>query len=238
MTKARLVPAMVLLVTGCGLVNELQNFKGINFQLPVRKYSVSTEDPQWHSPPDTFVSIPPISCGPTGVVSDCCNPPYPLPKFDCTTVPLACDGGVCSLKFAYEQVQAVDLAKEVPSLSSSKGQIFSEMTLKTIDLTIEENTLNVSLPPVDIYLAPASIMTASNPAAKKIGTMSSKPAGFTGPDTIVLDDASQKLFSMFANDFQTPFNIIISTNVVYRSGGPVPKGKIAFAVGGKVAAKF
>jgi hypothetical protein len=238
MTKARLIPAMFLFLAGCGLVNELKDFKGINFQLPVRKYSVSTDDPQWHAPPETFTSIPPISCGSGGVVADCCNPPPPFPNFGCDKVPLACDGGVCSLKFAYEQVQAVDLAKEVPSLSSSGGQIFSSMTLTTIDLTVDENSLNVTLPPVDIYLAPASANTASDPGAKKIGTMSSKAAGFTGPDTIKLDDAAQKLFSMFANDFRTPFNIIISTNVVYRSGGPVPKGKISFSVGGKVAAKF
>jgi hypothetical protein len=236
MTKVRLYPVMLLLLASCGLVNELENFKGINFQLPIRKYSVSTDDPQWHAPPDT--GIPAISCGAGGIVADCCNPPAPFPTIPCAQYPLACDGGVCSLKFAYEQVQAVDLAKDVPSLSSSKGQIFSSMTLTTIDIVVDENTMNVTLPPVDIYLAPASAMTASNSGAKKIGSMSSKPAGFTGPDTIKLDDAAQKLFSMFANDFQTPFNIIISTNVVYRSGGPVPKGKISFSVGGKVAAKF
>jgi hypothetical protein len=237
MIKARYLAAIVLFAASCGLVNELENFKGINFQLPVRKYAVSTDDMQWETPPQDFTQIPPISCGAGGLVMDCCNPPPPLPMF-CTQVPLVCDGGYCTLKFVYEQTQTVDLAKEVPSLANSKGQIFSEMTLTTIDITIDENTLNVTLPPVDIYLAPMNVTTGSDPRAQKIGTMAMKAAGFVGPDTIMLDDAAKKLFSNYAHDFQTPFNILMSTTVVYKSGAPVPKGKIAFSVGGKVSAKF
>jgi hypothetical protein len=226
----------LVLFAGCGLIDELQNFKGINFQLPDRKYSVSTDDPNWHPPP--IDGVPAISCGPGGIVMDCCVPPAPLPAIDCTRSPLACEAGTCALKFVYDQVQAIDLAKEVPSLANSKGTIFSQVLLKTIDVGIDTNTMNVTLPPVNIYLAPAAVRTSGDPAAKRIGMISMKSPGYTGTETITLDDAAQQLFSMYARDFQTPFNIIIATEVVMRAGSPIPKGRLDFRVGGKVEAKF
>src|SRR5262249_27350704 len=149
--------------------------KGINFQLPDRKYSVSTDDPSWHPPP--LDGVPEITCGAGGIVMDCCTPPAPLPAIDCTRSPLSCQAGSCALAFSYDQVQAIDLAREVPSLASSKGQIFSQVLLKTIDIGIDTNTMNVTLPPVNIYLAPASVMSATSPMARKVATVSMKTPG-------------------------------------------------------------
>jgi|tagenome__1003787_1003787.scaffolds.fasta_scaffold20822138_1 hypothetical protein len=224
------------LVSACGLIHELENFKGINFDLPERKYSVSTDDPSWKSPP--LDGVPAVSCGAGGLVMDCCTPPPPLPAIDCARSPLACDAGNCALEFTYDQVQGVNLAKEVPSLASSKGQIFSQVLLKTIDVTIDTNSMNVSLPPVNVYLAPASVTSSTSPMAKKVATLSMKTPGYTGAETVPLDEAAQQLFSMYARDYQTPFNIIISTQVVLKAGSPIPKGKLDFRVGGRVEAKF
>jgi hypothetical protein len=230
------VVGALALCSACGLINELENFKGINFQLPERKYSVSTDDPRWRPPP--IDGVPAITCGDGGIVMDCCAPPAPLPAIDCTRSPLSCQAGTCALSFTYDQVQVIDLAREVPSLANSKGQVFSQVLLKTIDIGIDSNTMNVTLPPVNIYLAPASVMTASNPMAKKVATVSMKTPGFTGMESIPLDDAAQQLFSGYARDFQTPFNIIISTDVVLKAGSVIPKGQLDFRVGGKVEAKF
>jgi hypothetical protein len=228
--------ASLLLLSGCGLINELDNFKGINFQLPERKYTVSTEDPSWHAPPSG--GVPAITCGAGGMVMDCCNPGAPVPPIDCTSSPLFCEAGACALKFNYDQVQMVDLAMEVPSLANSKGQIFSEVLLKTIDVAIDTNTMNVPLPPVKIYLAPASVTTGANPEAKRVATLSMRAPGFVGMESVPLDAAAQQLFSMYARDYQTPFNIIISTEVVLKSGSVTPAGRLDFRVGGKVEAKF
>jgi hypothetical protein len=226
-----------LALSGCGLINELENWKGVNFQLPERKYSVSTDDPNWHPPP--IDGVPAITCGAGGIVMDCCIPPSPLPAIDCTRSPLSCDAnGTCALTFTYDQVQLIDLAREVPSLASSKGTIFSQVLLKSIDVGIDTNTMNVTLPPVNIFLAPSTVSSAGNPAAKKVATVSMKTPGYTGTESVPLDDAAQQLFSMYARDFQTPFNIIISTDVVIAAGSVVPKGRLDFRVGGKVEAKF
>jgi hypothetical protein len=226
--------ALVLAVGGCGLLSELDKLKSVGFQLPERSYSVSTSDPQWKMPPATF---PPVSCGdaPSALTKDCCAAPgVPV---DCARTPLTCEENVCALKFKYEQVQKVDLVMEVPSLASFKGQIFSDVVLKQIDLKIDNN-MNVTLPPVYLYVAPANVMTASHQDAKRIATLPMKAPGFKGMESIPLDSEAQRIFSGFARDFQTPYNIIVSTTILIKGGTPAPMGKLDLVVSGKVEAKL
>jgi hypothetical protein len=226
----------VLLVGGCGLLSELDKLKSINFDLPPRSYSVSTSDPQWKMPPATF---PMVSCGdgPSAQTKDCCSALPGMPPLDCSRAPLTCEESVCALKFPYEQVQKVDLVQEVPALASVKGQIFSDVFLKQIDLTID-NSMNVTLPPVYLYLAPANVTSASHKDARRIATIPMKPPGFKGMESIPLDAEAQRTFSTFAKDFQTPFNIIISTTILIKGGTPAPMGKLDVTVGGKAEAKL
>jgi len=227
---------LALAVGGCGLLSELDKLKSVTFQLPQRSYSVSTSDPQWKTPPAMF---PIVSCGdgPNALTKDCCATPPGVPPLDCSRAPLTCEENACALKFKYEQVQKVDLVMEVPSLASFKGQIFSDVFLKQIDLGID-NSMNVTLPPVYLYLAPASVNTASHPDAKRMATLPMKAPGFKGMESIQLDSEAQRIFSGFARDFQTPFNLIISTTILIRGGTPAPMGKLDLTVSGKVEAKL
>lgn len=213
---------------GCGLLDALDKFKGITFQLPSRMYTVTTEDPRWRSPPPG--GVPPVPCG--GGLGDCCAPPI-----SCSQFPLMCDEGKCALKFSYEEVSKVDLAKDAPELAAHKGDIFSTVTLKQIDLQID-NGLNVALPTIELYVAPASVTSHTGNGAKRIGTIPRQPAAFKGTVQLPLDDAGQQAFSNFARDFQTPFNFIMSASVVIKSGEPTPMGKIVVVVSGAVEAKF
>jgi hypothetical protein len=232
----RLSWALAFTVSGCGLLSELDKLKGVTFQLPERSYSVSTSDPQWKMPPATF---PIVSCGdaPNALTKDCCTAPPGVPPLDCSRGMLSCEENACALKFTYEQVQKVDLVMEVPTLASFKGQIFSDVFLRQVDLTID-NGMNVTLPPVYLYVAPASVTTASHKDAKRIATLPMKAPGFKGMESIPLDSEAQRTFSGFARDFQTPFNIIISTTVLIKGGTPAPMGKLDLVVSGKVEAKL
>lgn len=232
--RARRISLCVALIlfSGCGLINALDKLKNITFMLPKRMYSVSTDDPTWKAPPAG--GIPAVPCGPGGLVADCCMP-APGTMLDCVRSPLVCAENKCALKFLFEQVKLVDLAMEVPSLAQFKGQIFSQVLLKEINLELD-NQMNVATPPVGLYVAPMNVMTAADPNAKKLATLPSKPAGFKGPVTVPLDDAAQQAFSAFAKDFQTPFNIILSTDILVKSGDPVPMGKIDLTVSGTVQA--
>ena len=224
--------AAVLLASassGCGLIDQLGDLKNIKFDLPKQMYSVNTMDPRWKEPPPT--GIPDVQCGPPpgGVIMDCCMPQGQM--IDCARYPLTCEASKCTLKFPYEQVQTIDLARTVPQLKTA-GQIFSRVTLTELELGIT-NDLNVSLPAVDLFVGPAAAMSGTHAMAKKIASIPSKPAGYRGIETYKIEVEAQNAFSNYARDVQTPFNLIMSTTMVVPSGTQVPKGKVDLVVGGK-----
>ncbi len=234
--KIKLVVAHALLLAGagCGLL-DLASFHGVTFQLPSKSYSVSTTDPRWKGAPPG--GIPPLSCGPTGAIPDCCKPGGGI-TIDCLKYPLKCDtGGFCAISFSYEIAQVIDLAKEVPDLGQVKGSLLTKVLLKTISITID-NSLNMATPPVDLYVAPKAVTSGTDPKASKIGTIPSKPAGFKGTETITVQTAAQEAFSTYAKDFQTPFNILAATSVLVKSGSPTPMGKLDLTMTGTVEAQF
>ena len=159
------------------------------------------------------------------------------PGVDCSRSPLVCENERCALKFKYEEVQQVNLAKDVPELKPYNGSIFSQVLLKQIDLDVT-NHMNITTPVVDLYLAPQNVTSASMPGAQKIGSIPTQPPGTMARVTVPLDANAQQAFSSFAKDFQTPFNIITSTGIVVKSGDPVPSGDVVFTVSGVVEAKL
>jgi hypothetical protein len=232
MTNSRrgALAAALLLVGGCGLIDAIDQLKqGINFKLPEQSYTVSTMDPRWHNlPPGTM--IPPFPCGSGG--ASCCMSPI-----DCTQVPLVCEAEQCALKFTFDDVRKVDLATQAPELGAYKGKVFTDILLKELSLQID-NTLNVSTPPVDLYVAPANVTSATGPGARKLATIASQPPGVKTTITVPLDPTAQQAFSAFARDVQTPFNVILSTGVDIKSGEPIPAGQVTFTLGGTVEGKL
>ncbi len=219
------------LVIGCGLV-DLASLSGITFDLPRKSFSVSTQDPRFKQPPANF---PPLLCGAAGMVMDCCKPPPPLQNM-CDRYPIECDNATCALKFNYEVASRIDLAKEVPTLSSAQGRVLSKVTLKNLEVTVS-NHLSIAVPEIKLYAAPDGVITTTN-QARLLGTIPGKPVMYEGTESLMLDAAGQENFSAFARDFLRPFNIIASTTVVIQSGSAPPSGKVDFAISGKVEAKF
>jgi hypothetical protein len=131
----------------------------------------------------------------------------------------------------------VTLGKEVPSLAKVSGRVLSGVTIDQIQYRIE-STLNVPLPPVDLYIAPGGAASASAAGAVKLGTLPGRAAGFSGKDVLKLDAEAQRAFAGFATDFQTPCVFIASTQVVVRAGTPVPQGDVRISVTGTVSAKL
>src|SRR5581483_11571642 len=115
------VLAVAAVLAGCGAIS---NIGTLNFDLPAQSFSFDTANSTWKAPPASF---PSVSCGTGQTVTDCCNPPAPAPKPDCTATPLACENSVCVLEFPIDQSQTINLKMQVPALSSLSGQ-----TLATI----------------------------------------------------------------------------------------------------------
>jgi hypothetical protein len=224
------VVAVGLLLGGCGLLNALDKIKGFTFTLPRQTYTVSTSNPNWRSPPAG--GLPAFPCGSGQLIADCCAPPV-----DCTRSPLVCEAERCALKFTYEQVQAVNLARDVPELGQYNGMIFTQVLLKQLELEVN-NQLNITTPPVQLFVAPANVTSPSAAGAHKLATIPMQAPRSQGKVIVPLDAAAQQVFSNFARDFQTPFNIILTTTILVKSGDPVPSGQVDFAVSGQVEAKL
>ena len=74
--------------------------------------------------------------------------------------------------------------------------------------------------------------------AKKLATIPAIAPGFRGMQQIPLDPPAQQAFSNFAKDFQTPFNIIMSTVMTVRGDQKPPQGRLDVNVSGKAKAKL
>ena len=217
-------------LAGCGA---LSNAATLTFDLPAQSFSFDTASSGWKAPPASF---PSVSCGSGQTVTDCCNPPAPAPTPDCTATPLACENSVCVLEFPIDQSQTINLKMQVPSLSRLSGQTLATISISQVTYTIA-STLNVALPPVDVYIAPSNVTSASDPAAKKFGSIPSSPANMTTTGNMTLDPSGGAVFSQYASAFSTPFNFIGHTTMIVKPGDPIPSGAVTATVTGKVSAK-
>jgi hypothetical protein len=225
--------ALVVLATGVAGCGALSNIGTISFDLPPQSFSFDTSSSMWKAPPASF---PSVSCGAGQTVTDCCNPPAPAPKPDCTATPLACENSVCVLEFPINVSQTINLKMQVPSLSSLSGQTLATISISKVTYTIA-STMNVDLPPVDVFIAPSNVTSASDPAAQKFGTIPASPANMTTTGNMTLDPNGGAVFSQYASAFSTPFNFIAHATMIVAPGTPIPSGSVTATVTGKVSAK-
>jgi hypothetical protein len=220
---------------GCELLDFARN-PADTFKLPVLEYAINTMDPSWRSPPMAFSQK--IDCT---NASDCCLPPPPgsPPEraIDCAAHAISCDAGQCATSFPLEMPLTVEL-DQVPVLMGMAGKVISEITLHSLEYKVI-NQIGVALPAVALSVAPSRVTSASgNPEAKLLANVPPTGAGATVMDTIPLEPGAKQAFQSFARDFQTPFNIIASTNIPLRSGSPPPYGEVKLIVSGTVTATF
>ena len=219
-------------LSGCGA---LSNVGTINFALPPQSFSFDTSSSAWKAPPAGFSTAPAVSCGAGQLVTDCCNPPAPAPKPDCTATPLACENSVCVLEFPVTVSQTINLKMQVPQLSSLSGQTLAKISISQVTYVID-SSMNVDLPPVDIFIAPANV-TSTDPPAQKFGSIPASPAKMKTSGNMTLDPNGGAVFSQYASAFSTPFNFIAHTTMIVKPGDPIPSGAVAATLGGTVSAK-
>jgi hypothetical protein len=220
----------LVLAGGCGLISS--DITAIQFDLPAKSYSFDTSQAGWNLPAAT---LPALSCSDATI---CCTAAT-VAGIDCARV--ICDGtsGTCAFTATVETPpQPIDLKSEVPALSSFSNQSVIDVTISQIKYDVTRNTLNVALPPVELFVAPMGTTSASDANAKKFGTVPSTPAGSTVTWGIVtLDPAGQQAFVGFAHAFGTPFVFLARTTVVVPGGTPVPSGGVDITIKGRLSAK-
>jgi hypothetical protein len=222
------VLATSFLFSSCGLVSP--DVAAITFDLPPRSYAFDTK--MWNLPAGTFPKVP---CGPGQIVTDCCAPPAPVPAPNCSATPLVCESQVCTLRFPVSVAQQMDLKQDVPALAKVQGQYLIDVFVSRISYSVT-SSLNVDLPPVDLYVAPDGVTSPTDPSAQKFGTVPATPAMTSADGDVELSADVEQIFAPFAHDPAVPFNFIAATTVVIPSGSAIPNGSVAISVTGQVTA--
>jgi hypothetical protein len=213
----------------------------MEFSLPQRVYTLSTRDARWRRPPPPTPAqpggIPESTCGPQGLIADCCRP-SPGASIDCEQHPLVCQpDATCALDFTYDAAATLDLAREVPALGDLGGRVVSAIELESVEAELD-NGLNVSMPTIDLYVGPAALTSAGGPGARRFATIPARPPGYVGNDRIAVDGAGRQAFSAVARDIRTPFNVVAAWRFVVRPGTAAPEGQVRLVLGGRARVRF
>ena len=223
-----------LLLAGCDLIDFAKN-PVIHFKLPAQKYTLTTADPAWRTPPAFFAA--PISC----VTKENCCPPPGTPAGvvvpECAQTTFVCQASACGIAFPLEVARSVSLAKDAPSLAGMSASTLTEVTLETLEFKIT-NMVGVDFPPVSLYIAPASTTTADGAGAQLIGVTPVAPAGIT-MDAKDTSPEVRQAFMVLARDLNKPFNFIAKTSMAVVSGHlPTVPGHVDIEITGTVTAKL
>lgn len=234
--KSRILFALAL--AGCGLVNG----KSISYD-----YSF---DPQQFmqklGDERTMAVVPTMACDPAASPDPCAalGKQLPMP----TAINMQCDAPsrVCIAVADVRLPYPVDLSQQsLPSPVVTYG--VDTVSVKKVAYWIMTNTVNVALPPIDLYVASSAAKDEKDSSAKLVGSVSMLPAkSATCADAadhdasepsmgapvcdIMLSPTGQAAMALFIKDYKTPFQFIAHTKIVAKGGDPLPVGTISFFV--------
>ena len=219
------------MLAGCGLIDS--DVARINFALPSKTYTFNASS--FNLPSGATQEVP---CGAGQTVMDCCNPPQPLPMPDCAMTPLTCEPNgagtaVCTAIVKVSVAQAVNFSAEVPDLAGATSLV--DLRIEHIDYAVPSNTLNVDVPPLSLYLAPAGVTDPNDASAVKFGTLPVIPAMSTAPGRVMLEPTANASLASFAANPSMPFAFIGATTIKVPSGTPIPTGAIQIVVSGQLS---
>ncbi len=204
----------------------------MTFDLPVETYTFNTAQIASLPPATQTATFPNIPCATS---TDCCTLGA-VAGIDCTTTPLTCPAGTCEADVPISQSTPINLSTDVkPSLAQYTS--LAHITISSISYVVSNNSLNVDLPPLSIYLAPSSVTDPTDPRAVLFGTVPSIPAGSDPSAQVQLAPNAGAVFQMFTANLATPFNFIAAATVKITAGMPVPSGQITIAVTGTISAQ-
>jgi hypothetical protein len=209
-----------LTLAGCGLISsDVTNF---DLTLPDKKFTIDTGS--WQVDQSAANLYLKQSC----TMSTMCNSAV---QTACKT---GCSGScnttshTCDLSLDVGLSQPVNLVMEKPELKSINDEPVIKVSIDSVTYEITTNTLNVATPEITLYVAPMTVIKPTDPMAQAIGTIMPVPAGqtTTSPQSIMFTDAGKAELVNIMSTFKTPFNVLVGSSLVVKSGQPVPMGKL------------
>jgi hypothetical protein len=219
----------IALLAGCGLISS--DISKVTFDLPTETYTFDTS--MWSNLPKV-TTVPAIPCP----AVDCCTAGSAA-GIDCATTMLTCNSsGVCEADVPESAASSVNLATQVPVLQSLSGHGLSNITISSISYVVSNNSLNIDLPAMTIYLAPDTVTDPTDSRALPFGTIPVIPKMTDPSGMVMLVPNAAQVFATFTGNVSTPFNIIAAGTVSIPGGSDVPSGAITLSVTGTVSAQI
>ncbi len=206
-------------VGGCGLISS--DLTVVDLSIPDKTFTIDAA--QWELQPEP--SLREVRCDeqPTvcaDVIASQCGSEL------CEGT---CDGMYCSASLRIALSTEVDLLAEHPELANLDPVV--AVTVHVASYEISDNSLSVASPPLMVYVAPATVMSPSDPQARLIGTIPSIAAGTRQPSTeLDLDGEARAYLAEVLTDASTPFNLLVGANLELTAGDALPSGRLQVAV--------
>jgi hypothetical protein len=211
-----LLGLLVAGLVGCGLISS--DITKLTFDLPAQTYKFDSAT--FGIPAGSTMKVP---CGGSNAVQTCPSPSV-------------CLASVCTLEQPLTVSSMINLKMQSPELASLSDQHLANVTLESLRYTAV-STLNVASPPFDLYLAASGVTDPKSAMAMKFGTIPAVPAGKTQSGDIAQTAGAAALFSSYATNFTTPFNVIGAATLIVPSGTPNPTGTFTITITGSISAK-
>jgi hypothetical protein len=208
-----------LSVASCGLISsDVTNF---DLTLPDKKFTIDTGS--WQVDQSAANLYLMQSCTMTSM---CNSAVQQACKMGCSG---SCSSThTCDLSLDVSLSQPVNLVMEKPELKSINDEPVIKVTIDSVTYEVTGNTLNVATPEITVYVAPMSVIKPNDPMAQAIGTIAPVPAGQTtsSPQPIMFTATGKAQLVNIMSTFKTPFNVLVGSSLVVKSGQPVPAGKL------------
>ena len=208
---------------GCGLVDS--DVTDIDVSLPERELTVDTADWQLSGSErlqevdcseDESVCQAGLGelCGSEDVCSGVCGSSHS-----------------CEISVRVALWHTFDLGAERPELQQIEGQPLVEVRIERVYYTVGENSLDVDSPPLTVFVAPEGVMSPDAADAQLVGTIPAVPAGtaIEEADVELTDEGKDRLATRM-KDYDTPFNLIVGSELRLEAGDSLPHGRMVTVI--------
>jgi hypothetical protein len=229
---------LVLAATvGCGLVNSNTFSYDYAFD-PPQGFMESFGDET------SMATVPMVACDPAAATDQCSGlltaDMLGAAKLSCDATSRMC-AAVVDVRLAYP----IDLSMQsLPAPVVQYG--VDKVSIEKIAYWLKKDTINVPVPPIELYVAASAAKELKDPSVKLVGTTAMLPAkasacadarddagdpaaamGLAVCDVSLKSDGESAL-AVFVKDYKTPFQFIAHTKIIAHGGEPVPTGTIDF----------
>jgi hypothetical protein len=218
----------IIAIAGCG---GLVSSDTSNVDLSVLEKSFSVDASAWAVNRNLAAPLFNQTCNPSAVPDPCIGAVASLGacKSNICTGLCNADTWHCQLALRVELWRAVNLPAEVPTLlGGTNGAPSLMVSLDDVTYEVSANTLSVSTPRLEVYVAPATVMGPAGEGAVRIGTIPEIPPGedFSPQGLQFIGDGKEVLRRRIVS-YQVPFNLLVASDLVVDQPPAIPTGKLS-----------